>query len=119
MKIKGLAVLGLAAVAGLAGCRGGANTNTAVVNTSTTTSNVNMTMATPMQMSTPTAAPDTATQTAVESALKKAGIDGVNVAATSSVVTLRGTVAKGKLAEAYRVASETSRRKVDNQLTEK
>jgi len=118
MKIKVLAVLGLAAVAGLAGCRGAANTNTTVVtNTNTGMMNANVTVATPM--STPMAARDAAAETAVKSALDKAGIRDVTVSATNSEVTLRGTVAKGKMAEAYRIATETSRRKVDNQLTEK
>ncbi len=119
MKIKVLAVLGLAAVAGLAGCGGGAtNTNTAVVtNTNTGMMNANVTMATPM--STPMAMPDTATQTAVESALKKAGMNDVTVAATSTEVTLRGTVPKGKMAEVNRIAQETGKRKVNNQVIEK
>ena len=117
MKIRVLAVLGLAAVAGLAGCKGAANTNTVVVNTNTGMMNANVTMATPM--STPMAMPDTATQTAVESALKKAGMNDVTVAATSTEVTLRGTVPKGKMAEVNRIAQETGKRKVNNQVIEK
>jgi len=118
MKIKVLAVLGLAAVAGLAGCRGAANTNTTVVtNTNTGMMNANMTMTTPM--STPMAMPDTATQTAVESALKKAGMNDVIVAATSTEVTLRGTVPKGKMGELNRIVQETGKRKVNNQVVEK
>ena len=118
MKIKVLAVLGLAAVAGLAGCKGAANTNTVVVtNTNTGAMNTNMAMATPM--STPMAMPDTATQKTVEDALKKAGMNDVTVAATSTEVTLRGSVAKGKLSEAVRIATEAGKKKVNNQLTEK
>ncbi len=117
MKIRVLAVLGLAAVAGLAGCRGAANTNTMVTNTNTGMMNANVTMATPT-MSTPMAMPDTATQKTVEDALRKAGMTGVTVAATSTEVTLRGNVAKGKMSEAVRIATESGRKKVNNQLTE-
>lgn len=120
MKIKFLAVLGLAAVAGLAGCKGAANTNTAVV--TNTTMNTNMAMATPMStpMSTPMAAPDMATQKTVEDALKKAGLNDVMVSATTTEVTLRGSVAKGKLGEAVRIATEAGKsKKVNNQLVEK
>jgi len=117
MKIKVLAVLGLAAVAGFAGCKGAANANTVVVNANTGMTNANMTMTTPM--STPMAMPDTATQTAVESALKKAGMNDVTVAATSTEVTLRGTIPKGKMAEVNRIAQETGKRKVNNQVIEK
>jgi hypothetical protein len=118
MKFKFLAILGLAAVAGFAGCKGSTtntNTNTAVV---TNTANTNMTMATPM--STPAAAPDTATQKIVEDALKKGGLNDVTVSATTTEVTLRGTVAKGKLGEAVRIATDASKgKKVVNQISEK
>jgi Rieske Fe-S protein len=117
MKIKFLAVLGLATVAGLAGCKGAANTNTAVTNTTTTsTTNTNIAMSTPM--STPMATKDAAAETAVKAALDKAGIKGVTAEATTAVVTLRGTVAKGKMSEAVQIATEAGKRKVDNQLTE-
>ena len=117
MKTKFLAVLGLAAVAGLAGCKGDANTNTntAVV---TNTTNTNITASTPMAMPT-IAAADPAAKSAVEAALKKAGMNDVTVEATAGEVTLRGTVAKGKLGEAVRIANETGKRKVNNELTEK
>ena len=119
MKIKVLAVLGLAAVAGLAGCRGAANTNTTVTTTNTGMTNANVTMATPA-MSTPVAAPDTATQKIVEDALKKGGLNDVTVSATTSEVTLRGTVAKGKMGEAVRIATDSSKgKRVINQVTEK
>lgn len=116
MKIKFLAVLGLAAVAGLAGCKGAANTttNTNTVVTNTTTSNV--AMSTPM--STPMAMPDTATKATVEDALKKKNITGVTVDATTTGVTLRGSVAKGKMAEAVQVAQEAGKKPVKNELTE-
>ena len=119
MKIKVLAVLGLAAVAGLAGCRGAANTNANVMVTNTTTMNTNMMMSTPM--STPMATDDAATRSSVEAALKKAGMMDVAVSATTTEVTLRGTVAKGKLGEAVRVATEAAggKKKINNELKEK
>ncbi|MBA3692644.1 MAG: hypothetical protein H0W77_04270 [Acidobacteria bacterium] len=112
MKIKVLAILGLATFIGLVGCRGAANTNTTVV-TNTSTMNTNMAMATPMAMA------DTATQKTVEDALKKAGLNDVTVSATTAEVTLRGSVAKGKLTEAVRIATEAGKKKVNNQLVEK
>ena len=116
MKIKFLAVIGLAAVAGLAGCKGSTNTNANVVVTNT--ANTNMTMSTPM--STPMAAPDTAMQKVVEEALKKGGLNDVTVSATTTEVTLRGSVAKGKLGEAVRIATEASKgKKIVNQISEK
>ena len=118
MKIKVLAVLSLAAVAGLSGCGGGSNTNTAVVtNTTTTTTNTNMAMSTPM--STPAPARDAAAETAVKAALDTDGMKVVTVSATTAVVTIRGTVAKGKMGEAVQIATEAGKRKVDNQVVEK
>ncbi len=116
MKIKVLAVLGLAAVAGLAGCKSTANTNTTMV-TNTSTMNTNMAMATPM--STPMATADPAVKKTVEDALAKKGITGVTVDATSTGITLRGTVAKGKMAEAVQTAQEAGKKPVKSELTEK
>ncbi|MDQ3711844.1 MAG: hypothetical protein M3388_06460 [Acidobacteriota bacterium] len=117
MKIKVLAILGLATFIGLVGCRSAANTNTTVVTTNTGTMNSNMTMATPM--STPMAMADPATKKTIEDALAKKGITGVTVDAMSTGVTLRGTVAKGKMAEAVQVAQEAGRKPVKSELTEK
>jgi len=113
MKIKVLAVLGLATFIGLVGCKGAA-TNTTVVNTTT---NTNTTVATPM--STPMSTADPATKKTIEDALAKKGITGVTVDAMSTGVTLRGTVAKGKMAEAVQVAQEAGRKPVKSELTEK
>ena len=117
MKTKVLAILGLATILSVGACRSGTNT----VVTNTTTTNTNMAMATPMStpMSTPMATADTATQKTVEDALKKAGLNDVMVSATTAEVTLRGSVAKGKMADAVRIATEAGRKKVNNQLTEK
>ncbi len=61
---------------------------------------------------------DTATKTAVEEALKKKGFDKVTVEATTTEVTIRGTIPKGKMAEVNQVVQETGKRKVNNQVTE-
>ncbi|CAN5765004.1 hypothetical protein BH20ACI4_BH20ACI4_14400 [soil metagenome] len=113
MKIKFLSVLCLAAAAGLAGCGGSDNTNKANANSNT----ANNGTATAPTMAPP--AKDEAVQAAVEDALKKANITGVTVDATQSGVTLRGTVEKGKMAEAVRVAQEAGKKAVKNELTEK
>ncbi len=113
MKFKFLAVIGLAAAFGAVGCKSAANTNVAVMNTNTMT-----TTTTPMAAMTPAAMADAAAKTAVEAALKAKGITGVTVEATTTEVTLRGTVAdKAKMSEAFMVATETGKRKVVNQLT--
>jgi alcohol dehydrogenase YqhD (iron-dependent ADH family) len=115
MKVKVLAIIGMGAILGLGACKSATNTTTV---TNTSTMNTNVTMATPM--STPVVATsDMAAQTAVESALKKAGFNDVMVSATTAEVTLRGSVAKGKLGEAVRIATEAGKKKVNNQLTEK
>jgi hypothetical protein len=51
--------------------------------------------------------------------MKKAGLTDVTVEATTTEVTIRGTVPKGKMAEVNRIAQETGKRKVNNQVTEK
>lgn len=110
MKIKFLTVLGLAAALGAVGCKSAANTNANMaMNTNT--------MATPMATMTPMM--DMNTKATVESALKSAGITGVTVDATTTEITLRGAVAKGKMAEVVRIANEKGGgKKVSNQLTE-
>ncbi len=107
MKIKVLTILSLAAFLLMVGCKGAATTNTA---------NGNM-MANSNSMTAPMA--DSATKNAVESALTKAGITGVTVDATTTGVTLRGSVPKGKMGEAVQTAQEAGRKAVKNELTEK
>ena len=114
MKIKILTIMSLAAVLFLGACKGDANANMAnktnvnTMNTNTTT------MATPMMP-----AMDTATKSTVESALKGKGFNDVMVDATTAGVTLRGSVAKNKMAEAVQVAQEAGKKPVKNELTEK
>ena len=113
MKIKFLAVLSLAAVAGLAGCRGDANTN-ANANRLNTNVNTNVAVATPA-----TPGRDTATETVVKEAMTKKGYNDVTVEATTSGITLRGSVPKGKMAEVVQAAQEVGKKPVKNELTEK
>lgn len=110
---KFLTILSLATLLAFAGCRGSSDANT----------NANANKNTNVNMSTPTPAPtvaaaDPAAKAAVEDALKKKNITGVTVEATKDEVTLRGSVAKGKMAEAVQAAQESGKRKVNNQLTE-
>lgn len=117
MKLKVLTIFTLAVLAFvIGGCRStNENANVNVnANTNRTNANMNMNMAT----ATPTPAADAAAKAAVEDALKKKNITGITVEATKDEVTLRGTVAKGKMSEAVQVANETGKRKVNNQLTE-
>lgn len=62
---------------------------------------------------------DAATKTAVEDALKKKGLNDITVDATMTEVTLRGSVPADKMAEAVQTATETGKRKVNNQLSKK
>ena len=115
MKIKFLAIVGLAATLGAVGCKSAAtNTNVAVTTTNT---NTMTTTATPMATMAP--ASDMTAKTAVEAAMKKAGLNDVTVDATTTEVTIRGTVPKGKMAQVNQIATETAKRKVNNQVVEK
>jgi hypothetical protein len=55
---------------------------------------------------------------ALESAFEQKEFKDISAEATTTEVTLRGTVPKGKLADAVRIAQETAKRKIKNQLTE-
>jgi len=55
---------------------------------------------------------------ALQTAFEQKGFRDISAEATTIEVVLRGTVPKGKLAEAVRIAHETAKRKVKNQLTE-
>jgi hypothetical protein len=62
---------------------------------------------------------DYAVQQAIQDSLVQNGLNDVSVEATTTEVTLRGTVPKGKLADAVRITHEMAKRKVSNQLTER
>jgi osmotically-inducible protein OsmY len=113
MKNKFLAVLCLSAAAGLVGCGGSDNTNTANTNANANMGNTAtaMTPAAPVR--------DATVEAAVKDALTKKGFNDVTVEATASEVTLRGTVPKDKMTEAVQAAQEVAKRKVVNQLTKK
>lgn len=110
MRIKLLAVLCLSAFLFLAGCKGDANTN-ANTNAAATPTAVPKTSE--------TVATDTATVKKIEDALKAKGFTDVKVDGTTKPITLRGTVAKGKLAEVVQVAQEAAGTPVKNEVTEK
>ena len=115
MKFKILAAFGLSAVLLIGACGGNknttnnANTNAAVVTTPT-----------PVIKTNETAATDPAMKSKIEDALKKKGFTDVTVDTATTPMTLRGTVPKGKLAEAMAAAMEANGGKpVSNQLSEK
>jgi hypothetical protein len=54
----------------------------------------------------------------VQNALIQEKLFNVSVEATDKTVTLRGTVPKGKMAEAVRITQETAKRRVRNEITE-
>lgn len=71
---------------------------------------------------TPTPTPAAATsadQKKIEDALKAKGFNDVKVDTTTTPATIRGTVPKGKLAEAVKVAQEAAGKPVKNEVTEK
>ena len=116
MKIKFLAVLGLAAVAGLSGCKSSTNTNVANVTANTANMAVN-TMTT--STSTPTAATNPALKSTIETALKGKGFNDITVDTSTTPATLRGSYPKGKVAEVIQTAQVANGGKpVQNQAVE-
>ena len=70
---------------------------------------------------TPTPAPAAASgvdKTKMEDALKKAGFTTVTVDVSGPKAVIRGTVAKGKMADLIKVAQEAAGKPIDNQVTE-
>lgn len=55
---------------------------------------------------------------AFQTELMQKGLNNISVDATTTEVILRGTVPKGKMAEAVRTALEVEKKKVNNKLTE-
>ena len=114
MKIKILAITGLTAILLIGACKSATTVNTNMNANMMNANMMNANMATPMMPTT-----DAATKSAVESALKAKGFNDVMVDATTTGVTLRGSVAKGKMGEAVQVAQEAGKKAVKNELTEK
>ena len=112
MRIKFLTALSLGSFLFLSACGGGAanNANNANANKSNNAATSQATQA-------PVA--DPAVKASVEDAMKKKGFTDVTVEATTSGVTLRGSVPKGKMAEAVQAAQEAGKKPVKNELTEK
>ena len=116
MKFKILAGFSLSAVLLIGACGGNNNTNNANANNR----NAVVTTPTPVVRTNETAATDPALKSRVEDALKKKGFADVTVDTTTTPMTLRGTVAKGKLADVMAAAMEANGGKpVNNQVTEK
>lgn len=112
---KVLVILSLATMLAFVGCKGSSNTNT------NTNSNTNVTAATPtpVTQTNESAKTDTVSKDKIEEALKKKGFTTVTVDTTTTPATLRGTVAKGKLAEVVQTAQEAAGKPVKNEVTEK
>lgn len=117
MKIKVLAGFGLSAVLLVAACGGSSNTNTNA--NANVNRNTNISTPTPIPKTTEAANTDPNLKSKIEAALKAKGFTDVTVDTTTTPATLRGTVAKGKLAEAYQTAVEAAGKPMTNQLTEK
>lgn len=115
MKIKILATFILATFLFVAGCgKDEANTNVNNAN------KANAVSPTPVVKTSETAATDPALKGKIEAALKAKGFTDVTVDVTTTPLTLRGTVAKGKLAEVMATAMEANGGKpVNNQVSEK
>ena len=67
----------------------------------------------------PTGIYDGAATQAVQDALQKNGFFDIVAEVTTTEVTLRGTVPKGKMAAAIQAAQESAKRKIKNELTER
>lgn len=114
---KFLLVLTLAAVAAAGACKGNSNTNT---NTNANTNVAATATPTPVVKTNESATVDTTLKTKTEDALKKKGFTSVTVDLTTTPkATLRGTVPKGKMAEAVATAQEAAGKPFENQITEK
>jgi osmotically-inducible protein OsmY len=113
MKMKFLTILSLAAVLFLVGCGGNKD------NTNANANKVAVSTPTPVVKTNETAAVDNTLKTKIEDALKKKGFSDVTIDTTTTPATLRGTVPKGKLAEAVQTAQEAGGKPVKNEVTEK
>jgi ABC-type glycerol-3-phosphate transport system substrate-binding protein len=116
MKFKILAVFSLSAVLLIGACGGNKDNNTNATNNRTTATAT----PTPLVQTNEAAKTDTAMQSRIQDALKKKGFNDVTVDTSTTPMTLRGTVAKGKLAEVMQTAMAANDGKpVNNQVTEK
>ena len=111
MKIKFLAIFGLAVILGFGACKGSTNTNT---NTNTMT----VATATPIVKTTESATIDPNMKMKIQDALTKKGFKNVTVENMNGDAVLRGTYPKGKLAEVVAAAQEAAGKPVKNEATE-
>ncbi|MCU1288687.1 MAG: hypothetical protein JWN60_916 [Acidobacteria bacterium] len=119
MNIKVLGTVTLSALLLLSGCGKSDNANTVNVNANRAANTTTTTTNTAVPANTPPLA-DTVTKTVVEEALKRKNLSNdITVEATTTQVILRGTVPKGKMAEAVQAAQEAGKKPVKNELTEK
>ncbi|MGI8788690.1 MAG: hypothetical protein ACR2HG_13125 [Pyrinomonadaceae bacterium] len=114
MKIKFLAIFGLAAILVFGACKSSTNTN-ANANMS-----VNMATPTPVMKTNESAMTDPNMKPKIEAALKAKGFSDVTVDTSTTPATLRGSYPKDKLAEVMATAMEANGGKpVQNQATGK
>jgi osmotically-inducible protein OsmY len=119
MKLKILATVSLGAFLLLAGCRGDDNKNTVLnTNTNTNTATVMTPTPTPIVQTNESKATDTVLKDQIEKALKGKGFNNVTVDTSTTPATLRGSVPKGRMAEAVRTAQEAAGKPLTNQITE-
>ncbi len=113
MKIKLLGTLGLASLLFVSACGGGSNTNA-------NNANANVNKATPVPMTNEAAKTDPNLQKKIQDALVAKGFKDATVDTSTTPATLRGSVPKGKLAEAVQAAQEANGGKpVKSELVEK
>ncbi|HYP49774.1 MAG TPA: hypothetical protein VEQ34_02445 [Pyrinomonadaceae bacterium] len=119
MKFKILAGFGLSAVLLIGACGGGNNTNT---NNANVPANRSTPVPTPtaIAQTNESAATDPALKSKVEDALKKKGYNDITVDTSTPKMTLRGSVAKDKLADVMAtVMAANGGKPVDNQISVK
>lgn len=111
MKLKFLVILSLAALFFLGAC---GKKDTANVN-----KNTNVSVSTPLPTPAPVSVSDPQLKTTIENNLKAKNLSGITVDVKDGEVTLTGTVAKDKLADAMMAANEAKPKKINNQLAVK
>lgn len=112
---KSLILCSFVTALSLSGCSGSTETNSA----KTANANANKTNTAVVVSTIPTPTEDTATKAKIEEALKKAGFTDITVDATTTPITIRGTVSGDKLAEVVFVAEQAAGKKVQNDIKEK
>jgi hypothetical protein len=115
MKFKILAVFGLAAVLFIGACGGNKDNTNINANANRAASTATPT---PVVVTNEAANISTGDKTKVETALKAKGFTTVTVDMTTTPPTLRGSVAKNKMAEAVQTAQEAAGKPFKNELTE-